>query len=131
MKEIIIKIENKDIINQIIKEAEGKARRRCISYDDIKEAITAIEAVLKLPKKYMNGIAYNVDVHAQKFANAYHGRPESTQFAVVYRNGSWRLKGVARDYCNNTSYVSHYCTYMPDATRDYLINRMVKEVSSF
>lgn len=49
MKSIIIKEENKELINRIISEAEGRSTVRKIDYDDCVAAVKDIDEKLNLP----------------------------------------------------------------------------------
>ena len=96
-------------IDDAIKIAEGRARERTITAERIAKACIRIEDELSIPKKALEGVTAHVDLHACVFPNAYKYTPMSTQFTVVYRNGSWRLTDICRDDCNhkNSFYIVH------------------------
>lgn len=96
MKTIIIKESNKEKINQAIKDAEGRASARTITYDDIIQDIKNVEQTLGIAKKDMVGIEVDVDHHAQNFPNAYKYTPESTQYIIRKKASGWELLSVDR-----------------------------------
>lgn len=124
MKSIIISETNKDRIKAAIQEAEGKASARTVDYDDIVRATQRIEKKLGIPKKYMEGIEYDVDLHAQNFPNAYKYRAESTHFVVEYSKGKWRLVSIGRGYTRRAGH-DFKCLAMPEETRNAVIDRMM------
>lgn len=93
---MLIKESNKDKIEKMIKEAEGKAKERRINYDVVNHCIRQIEWRLGIPKKYMEGIEVSVDYWAQDFAKAYKYTPKSTHFKVVKKKTGWDLQWVDR-----------------------------------
>lgn len=84
-------------LTEAIKDAEGRATVRTIDAADVCKSLLEIEQKLDISKKAMDGIKVAVDYHAQKFPNAYKHIPYSTQFSAEYKNGSWRLSGIARE----------------------------------
>ena len=101
MKELKIKIteNNREKIEAVIKEAEGKTRVRTISVDDIIGALQRVAFALEIPKSHMKGIKVVVDPNAQNFPNAYRYTPESTQFSAEYNGKEWVLTGIWRGAC--------------------------------
>lgn len=95
---IIISDTNKTRIEAIIEEAQGRARERLLTFDDIVKATEEIEKKLGITKKSLEGTIADIDIHAQDFPRSYKYRAESTQFLVEYRGGKWRLNSVIRHY---------------------------------
>lgn len=124
MESIIISETNKDRIKAAIQEAEGKASARTVEYDGIVRACGRIEKKLGIPKKYLEGIRYDVDLHAQNFPNAYKYRAESTHFVVEYSKGKWRLVSIERAYTRTAGH-DFRCLAMPEETRNAVIDRMM------
>lgn len=120
MKSIIINETNKDKIKAAIQEVEGKATARTIDYDDIIRATQRIEKMLGIPKKYLEGIRYDVDIYAQNFPKAYKYRAESTQFVIEYLKGKWRLVSVERAYTRTAGH-DYKCLTMPEETKKAII----------
>lgn len=71
MDSIIVSEKNRARIVKAIKEAEGRATVRCVTYASVLVAIERIEAKLDLPKTLMEGVSFHVDTWAQDFPNAY------------------------------------------------------------
>ena len=118
MKEIVIKEANKEKINNIIKEAEGKASARTIDYDYIVRAIKEIEDKFWLiHKKDMEGMIVCVDMHAQQYPKAYKHTPESTQFSIVKAESGWKLRWIER--CKQDKYhdEKYEVTEMPETAK--------------
>lgn len=99
MKEIIIKIENKEKIEKMLNDVQEKSKVRIIYYKDIAAAIEKVENQLRLPKKYLNGVKISVDCNAQAFPRSYKYEPISSIFNAENRNGKWYLTDVYRGRC--------------------------------
>lgn len=99
---IVIKQENAEKINRVIKEAEGSARTRCCDYSDLMKGIENIESVLKISKTALNGTTATISPHATKFPNAYKYIPMGTRFYVKFTSGTWKLSGVCRYNVNDS-----------------------------
>lgn len=127
MKEIVIKDVNKEKINNIIKEAEGKASARTIDYDYIVRAIKEIEDKFWLiHKKDMEGMIVCIDMHAQQYPKAYKHTPESTQFKMIRLKSGWKLLNVGR-YTQDKYHDEKYkVSEMPEATKQALIKAYMK-----
>jgi hypothetical protein len=110
---IIISENNRARIETAIAKAQGKAQCRLIEFDDIVKACRTIEKELGITRKALEGISYNVDLHAQNFPNAYKYRAESTQFTLTFEKGKWRLVRVFRGYTKRNGHC-HECVSLPD-----------------
>lgn len=99
MKEIIIKIENKEKIEKMLNDVQEKSKVRIVYYKDIAAAIEKVENQLRLPKKYLNGVKISVDCNAQTFPRSYKYEPISSIFNAENRNGKWYLTDVYRGRC--------------------------------
>lgn len=124
MKSIIINETNKAKIETVIQEVEGKASVRTITYNDIVKATQRIEKKLGIPKKYMEGVRYDVDLHAQNFPKAYKYRAESTQFIVEFSKGKWRLISIERYYTRTAGH-DFRCVTMPEETKKAIVETMM------
>ena len=112
---IRINVNNIDKINAAIATAEGRAKARCITADDIHRMINEIEASLikRMYKKDWAGLEFSVDPHAQSFPGAYKGTPESTQFTLMRTASGWFVTNILRRECQGpTSRI--YCRNMPE-----------------
>lgn len=107
-------------ITAAIKEAEGRATARTITYRDVLDAIIEVETKLNVARKYLDGVSFRCDPNAQRFSSAYKYMPDSTHISLVYSKGAWRLTNIVRCKCNNPS--EKYRTNLPGATIDAIIN---------
>lgn len=96
MKPIKITKENTNKIAEAITTAEGKARVRTITAEDIFKAVEDVERHLDLPKKYLTGISVWCDVNSQKFPVCYNGRPQSTHFRIKRERTAWYIVEIMR-----------------------------------
>lgn len=98
---VIVKENNKEKIDAIINEVEGKATSRRISsasvFDIVEELNKRLLALVC--KKNLKGTKACVDYHAQDFAKAYRakGTPRSTWVTLEYNGKEWVLTEVKRD----------------------------------
>ena len=98
---VIVKENNKEKIDAIINEVEGRAQSRCIGSDAVLYIVEELNKRL-LPlvcKKNLKGTKACVDYHAQDFAKAYRakGTPRSTWVELEYNGKEWVLTEVKRD----------------------------------
>lgn len=127
MKEIIINDSNEGKINAVIKEVEGKATARTITYRHIEYMIRTFELKFKFTtKKNWEGIEIECDYHAQEFPRAYKWNPESTQFRIVRRGGKWRLTCVYRSFCTTSPYRRFVVRIMPDELKNEILEKFTK-----
>ena len=107
-------------LEKAIKEAEGRATMRTIQAKAILSVLMDIDDRFAFAsKKSREGLTINVDYHAHDFPNAYKYRPESTHFTAEYKNGSWRITGIFRDWCRRSG--NEYLITMPDQLKEALI----------
>jgi hypothetical protein len=123
MNAIIVNEKNKAKIETAIAAAQGRASVRCITYASVVNMCNAIESKLKLSKKAMDGVVYDVDYHAQHFPNAYKYIPESTQCVLTYKNGSWRVSDIRRAN-TRTANREFVAKELPQATVDALLDNV-------
>jgi len=117
---VIIKQENKSKILQMMDDAQGRATARTIDLDDILTAARRIENALNIPKKYLEGLVYSVDMNAQDFPRAYNYVPESTHFTLTYKNGTWRVSDIVRGQCRTYGH-TFVCDSMSAETEQAII----------
>ena len=123
-KSIIICEKNREAIENMIAQAEGKATARCLTFKGLTYRIAQLETALGIAKKDMEGLKYDLDDHAQNFPHAYKYKADSTQFTVVRQGGKWRLEKVIRYTCRNEGHTFH-CTDMPEATKAAILAKAV------
>lgn len=100
---IIIKEENREKIEDALTKAQKGARVRRVTADDVFKWRGRIERKFWGVASYrLKGTTVWVNLHAQKFARAYHGIPQSTWFAVKKIKAGWALVDVSRDICTET-----------------------------
>lgn len=125
MKPIILKNKDAATIEALtaeIRAAEGRAKVRTITAENIFCALAGIEKKFGIPKKYMDGIEVDVDWNAQDFPAAYNGLPESTRFSAIYKRGTWRVTEIYRYYTRRASQTVKVYT-MPEAAKETLVAR--------
>ena len=100
--------EHVEQMQRAIDEAQKGARVRLIEAADVLQAVVEIErrlfGDLRLTKKSCKGIDVDFDTHAQRFPNAYHGKPESTRFTLEFNGRAWLLTSVGRAECKPGRY---------------------------
>ena len=117
---VIFKQANIGKIQQMMDDAQGKATARTIDINDIPTAARRIENALTVPKKYLEGLVYSVDINAQDFAHAYKYVPESTHFTLTYKNGTWRVSDIVRAQCRTHGHI-FVCESMSAETEQAII----------
>lgn len=123
MKEIIVKPENAEKINAVIKAAEGRAKERTTDFNRLVRIIEGIEKRIgKMPKKSLEGTTFTHD-HRQHFPNSYKYRPSSTWVRCIYSKGSWRLIDCGRDYCPNVNDYYEYKLALSETAKAEILKR--------
>lgn len=128
MKPIKITKENTNKIAEAITTAEGKARVRTITAEDVFKAVDEVEAHLNLPQKYLKGIRVWCDSNSQPFPACYNGGPQSTQFKLVRRSVGWYITDIVR---YNTNRSCRYEITLTAEAKEYIRNKAIKNASSF
>jgi hypothetical protein len=86
IKQVIIHDKNKDKINEILKQVQGKARERKIeSYDELIALIDKYTKNINIPKKYWEGCNLYINIGAGHFASKYNGIPYGTHIELIGR----------------------------------------------
>ena len=111
-KSIIICEKNREAIENMIAQAEGKATARCLTFKDLTFRIAQLETALGIAKKDMEGLKYDLDDNAQNFPHAYKYKADSTHAVIERRGGKWRLVDVHRGTCRGEKHTFH-CLVMP------------------
>ena len=97
-------------ISEAIVQAEGRARARTITADQILETLDRIDNRLDIAATNMIGITVKCDLHAHKVASTYRGTAYSTWFAATYRRSGWYITDIYRDH----TYLSDHKTCILD-----------------
>lgn len=118
---VIVKENNKEKIDAIINEVEGKATSRRISSTSVFDIVEELNKRLLalVCKKNLKGTKACVDYHAQDFAKAYRakGTPRSTWVEMEYNGKDWVLTDVKRD-STASSASAFRITYTDKAKQD-------------
>lgn len=122
MNAIIVSEKNRERIDKAIREAEGMATMRKLTYAAVLVAIERIEAKLNLPKARMEGVSFHVDTWAQDFPNAYGFPAVSTQFNLTLSGGKWRISDIKRAEVQRAGRKCQ-CIEMPEALKDALLEK--------
>lgn len=109
-------------VRAVLDEVQKRSTVRNITSEDILEAIEDIEKTFGVPKSKLDGVQAEIDVHAQRYPNAYKYTPESTQFTLENRRGVWYLTDVCRDTTGRRTHAI-IITKFPDATKQAIIDR--------
>ena len=120
-KSIIICEKNREAIENMISEAEGKATARCLTYPALKLRIDQLEKTLGIAKKDMEGLKYDLDDNAQNFPRAYKYKPDSTHAVIERTGGKWRLTKVYRYTCRGEKHIFE-CLEMPIAAETAILD---------
>lgn len=118
---MLIKETNRTRIEEMIKEAEGRATARTIDYEDVEKAILYLEEKLDIPKKHMEGIKAHIDINAQAFPNAYQHTPISTHIHIIRKKTGWDLVKVSRDICKSPT--QKFKVWLTDKAKEAIIDR--------
>ncbi len=94
-----IGIKNCEQLAEAIKAAEGRAKERRISVEDIINALTEVDERLSIISTRTDavGTIVHVDVNAQRFPSAYKYVPESTHFSAELKRDGWRIVSIFRE----------------------------------
>lgn len=75
-------------IQEKLETVQKKSRERTVTTASISEIKNEIDkylhTTLGIKRKNLEGVLVDYDANAQTFANAYHGKPESTHLVIVY-----------------------------------------------
>ena len=128
MKQVIIKKENEKKIMDAFKAAQGRATVRSIeSFSEIVDICERVDRRLgNMSKNEKNGTVVNFDFR-QTFPRAYKYRPESTHFALVFVNGSWRidLDSIKRKTCPNKNTIYFYTLQLSESAKTAILARYI------
>ena len=112
-KPIIINEHNKDKIEQVLDEVQGRCKTRLIDYNDILAELKAVDEQFSkvCTKKAFENTEVLIDVNGQNFPNSYKFSAKSTQFRAVYSKSKWRLVYLDRDWCRTYSQRWHFTLF--------------------
>lgn len=95
-----VNVTNRELVEQKIALAQGKATARTIDYQTVLDTLESIEARLTsiLYKKDWTGIVVKVDPNAQNFPGSYKYTPESTNITFFRISNGWQVT-IGRGAC--------------------------------
>lgn len=89
---------NKAKIKDCLREVQRGCHARCITVDDIYEMAIRVQVLLRVHKKDLCGTVADVDINATNFPGKYNGKPQSTQFSIMFdRHGAKLIEIVRAD----------------------------------
>lgn len=112
-----INITNVDKLAEAIKVAEGRAKERTVTAEDIICILNKIE----VPKSRLNGTVVHYD-GGEHFANAYKYAPMSTHWTAENIHGKWYVTDIRRNYCPNRKTRSGYIEFS-EAAKEWIIQQ--------
>jgi len=117
-----IKVSNKEKLSSVIEQVEARARVRCISVEDIEDAVKHIEKRLSavLFKKDWVGLSFSVSPHCGQMPNSYKGTPEATKFKLERSASGWVVVDVSRGYMDSVYISSLGMKAKADALVDFI-----------
>lgn len=123
-REIIINEKNQHTIEALLAEVQKRSSSRNIAYLDILNTIGRIEnAYGSYTKKSREGLEVHCDLWACRYPKAYKYTPQSTQFGLRYKGGSWRLAYLGRQDQSKTDDTELTVTYIPDLLIEEIIRK--------
>lgn len=98
MKKIVFVEKNFEALDKQIAEANGKARTRTLSIDDVKAVLKEADEHLGISKAAKKGVKLTYR-HGEKLPKAYKYIPESTQFKAEFNGTAWVITDIYRGIC--------------------------------
>lgn len=114
--------ESQTVLAEAIRVAEGRASARCVTAEDVVDAVRRLDEKICIAKTKLDGVTADIDINAQNFPNAYRYTPESTHVTVENRRGHWYVTDIRRAPCKRESRV--YEVTHTDASREAIIDRL-------
>jgi hypothetical protein len=123
IKQIIIHDKNRDKINEILKQGQGKARERKIeSYEELMGLIEKYTKNIKIPKKHWYNCQLIINVGAGHFASKYNGVPCGTHIELIGRkDGKFILCTIGRIVVKDKK---PYYFKMTDIAKKHILENM-------
>lgn len=113
-------------LTDMIKAAEGRAKVRCVTAEEITRYVERYDALLAIPPSFKKGIEINVDLNSQSFPLSYNYAPKSTQFIARFANDGWRITKIYRGTCRCQS-KRLYAT-LPEATKSRIMAKYERDM---
>ena len=120
---INIKNENVTKLQKAISEAEGKARVRTITAEELIAACDKISAYLGIAPGHLKGVKAKIDLNASDFRSTSSAYPSDSTIAVVEHTGrEWALVDVSRRFTQPSSRAVRFD--LTDEAREWILKRM-------
>lgn len=88
---------NIDEINAAIKEAEGRARVRKITAEELLKIATIMKDYSRLTYDELAGIEFTIDINCVgTMSRSYNGTPDSTQAKIIVDKRKWYITHIFR-----------------------------------
>lgn len=113
-------------IDEIIRQAEGKARERRITAAEIVDCLVGITDDLNITKTALNGTRVSADLNAEDLPKAYKYTAKSTHFSALFDGGKWWLVGVGRGDLRRAS--KRLALTLSDTAKAAIIDRIEKGI---
>ena len=121
--EIILNEKNFTKVESILEEYQKGCKARCITAQDIYDEANRIFKAVGISKKALSGCRFECDIHGQSFPQAYRYAPYSTTFTLLYKNGSFRLVDIGRNF---THYSSAAIAHYTDEAKEAILEKYSK-----
>ena len=118
---IVVKKENAEKIQKAIDVAEGKARERKITAEDLIASAEKLSKKLGIAPAHLRGVRAKVDLNAQDFPRAYKYIPESTIAFLEHTGRAWALVDVRRDNAEIANRAVRFT--LTDEAREWILKR--------
>lgn len=122
-KPIVISEKNREKIAAILDDVQKRSKERTITVDTIFAYPQKIVKELGIAKCHLEGSTFCVDPNAQDYPKAYSYTPKSTQFMLVFSNGTWKVKWIDRLSSRMNGYGKKVESRLSDSAKAAIVER--------
>ena len=125
MKKILINEASKKKIEQILKESQGKAKERLMTYADIEKAVKIAEARAEwILVKHRKGLTFTYSMN-EKMPNAYTYKFDADVLKIEWSNKGWTFVDHKRNsfYPNQTN-ISGFSWNLTSEEKEVRVNEI-------
>lgn len=128
-KPIIINEHNRNKIEKVLDEVQGRCKARLITYEYILSELKAVDEQFSkvCTKKGLENTSVSIDVNGQNFPNSYKYSAKSTQFVAIYLKGKWRLVYLGRDWCR--TYSQRWNIFLSETAKQNILDSYSKDMN--